>query len=143
MPTLNGDAPCFLFVYGTLMPHCSSTLGAEPRLELAKHASVVGAAMCAASLFDRGRYPVMIEADPGTHHYVYGVVLRLNAPDALWPGLDAYEGISDPPTPTDEYRRVIRPTIITLTGLVVPAWVYLFCGDTTGMPPIVTGRWPG
>lgn len=132
-----------LFVYGTLMPHAASAYGRAERERLLAGARVIGAASVCGRLYDLGQYPgLVVSADPGDE--AHGVVLRLSAPETVFPWLDAYEGIrrASPvdASPANEYERVLRPVRLA-GGTLLSAWVYACLRPVAPSTLIHAGRW--
>jgi gamma-glutamylcyclotransferase (GGCT)/AIG2-like uncharacterized protein YtfP len=135
-------APCrhqtmtpHLFVYGTLLSSAGHPMGA--RLEREGH--LIGQACLQGLLYRLGPYPGLIETDLATAR-VHGEVFKLDDPPTALAWLDAYEGIRDSNPKRNDYRRVER--VVRLNkDREITAWVYLYQGDTTGLPLIADGRW--
>lgn len=130
--------PAFLFVYGTLMSSADSDYGRESRARLHASAKSLGPATVRGRLYDLGAYPGFA-ASADTADLVHGEVLRLSEPGAVFPWLDAYEGIVSG-APDNEYERVTIEARLA-GGETVTAWVYLCRLDVSSLPRIWNGRW--
>ena len=132
-----------IFVYGTLMPTAVGAYGRDQRQRLLAGAHVMGEATISGRLYDLGQYPgLVLSDDPGDE--AYGVVLRLADPAAVFPWLDAYEGIRLGATgagaPDNEYERVLRPVRLA-GGTLLSAWVYACLAPVSPSAFIHGGRW--
>lgn len=93
-------------------------------------------------LYDLGRYPMLIEANPGAP--VYGILISLDPhfyPDTL-ARLDELEGY-DPQRPNIcLYWRVQREVRLIKDGRYTPCWVYVGQPhQIQGYPLILSGDW--
>ncbi len=127
--------PQHLFVYGTLR----QALGHPMLAWLRQHARFVGPGRVAGVLFDLGRYPGMLCRDGGG--WVKGEIWRLLDADALLARLDAYEGCDAASPRPHEYRRIVASVWLRGAGRL-PAWLYEYALDTTGLPRIADGDYP-
>ena len=130
--------PAFLFVYGTLMCWAASDYGRDNRKRLHASATSLGPATVRGCLYDLGAYPGFVTSNEAAD-VVHGEVLRLDDPDAVFPWLDAYEGIV-PGAPGGEYERVTIEARLA-GGETITAWVYLCRLDVSLLPRIADGRW--
>ena len=130
--------PAHLFVYGTLMSWADSNYGRDNRERLHAAATSLGPATVRGRLHDLGAYPgLAASGDPPD--LVPGELLRLDDPDAVFPWLDAYEGIVAG-APDNEYERVTIEARLAGGGTVT-AWAYLCRLDVSALPRIAGGRW--
>ena len=139
---LNGPTH-LLFVYGTLMRAASECrLGADMRQRLERAGEWLGPATIAGRLYDRGRYPLLVDAGI-PHELAHGEVYRLAMPRAVFAWLDPYEGVPSGRSDGREYARTVR-TIRRPNAAPCLAWVYLSVGPVAGLRRIAEGRWrPG
>lgn len=107
VPAPAGDALDRLFVYGTLRSGHAAHARVRAHVVDATPATVSGRVFA----LPEG-YPGMLDGPGGV---VVGELLRLRAIDAVLTALDEYEG--------DEYRRVVRPAMVT--GGALQAWCYV------------------
>lgn len=114
-----------LFVYGTLR----SDSGSEWSAFLGHHATLIGRGRARGILFRVGQYPGMrLSLRPDD--WVVGEVYRLNDPSSTWPRIDDYEG--------SEFDRQILQVSLD-GGRRIHAWAYLYKGDASGKPRILSG----
>jgi gamma-glutamylcyclotransferase (GGCT)/AIG2-like uncharacterized protein YtfP len=131
----------YLFVYGTLMRRARSAMGAAMRAQLTRASIFIGLAHLPGRLVDLGAYPGFIDAeDLGA--LVHGEVVRLIQPAEILAQLDAYEGLSDPPSAQDEYARM-RRRVNLASGHALMAWIYVYQGPLDRSRPIAEGQWDG
>lgn len=123
-----------LFVYGSLLPHATSPMGAAERVRLAAEAHYLGPAHTRGVLLNLGDYPGLIEGSDT----VYGGLYQLHTPAKTLTWLDAYEGIAG--RPSDDYQRCPLP-ILQPGLIVITAQAYVFIGPRDGLNAIPTGRW--
>jgi gamma-glutamylcyclotransferase (GGCT)/AIG2-like uncharacterized protein YtfP len=122
-------------LYGTLR----TGYRAHARLKLGAALVYVGRCALRGTLFDLGRYPGFVPG-PGR---VEGELYRIRD-SALLARLDRFEGF-DPGRP--ERSRYLRAAVSVFrpargNGVRVPAWVYVFNGDTAGRRVVPGGAWP-
>ena len=129
-----------LFVYGTLCPDCSVTMGADQRRRLAIESVVIGAASTLGLLVDLGHYPGFIEVSGSIGPTVHGVLLSLADPLATLAWLDDYEQAGS--DPKCEYVRRSAPVTLA-DGTRHQAWIYILQIVPPHAPPIPSGRWTG
>jgi gamma-glutamylcyclotransferase (GGCT)/AIG2-like uncharacterized protein YtfP len=125
-----------LFVYGTLLSSVDHPMGARLRRE----ADRVGEATVPGRLYRVSWYPgVVATADGST---VHGELYRLHDPNATWPWLDDFEGVTRGDTSVTSPDAYVRTTVTatTPTGPEV-AWVYLYQGPIAHLTPIPSGFW--
>lgn len=121
-----------LFVYGTL----SRGSTAPAATWLRARSRWLGRGSFPGYLFDLGAYPgAVFQPEAGAR--VWGDCLWLEEPTAVWPELDAYEGLDLGPAESEYQRRVVP--IITLAGTLWPAQTYLYCLSTAHLPLIPGG----
>lgn len=130
--------PAFLFVYGTLMSWADSDYGRESRARLHAAATPLGPATVRGRLHDLGAYPGFVTSTDADD-VVHGELLRLDEPGAVFPWLDAYEGIVAGAR-DNEYERVTIEARLAGGGTVT-AWAYLCRLDVSALPRIAGGRW--
>lgn len=132
-----------LFVYGTLMSAADSVYGAAERARLDAASRVLGPAMVEGHLFDLGSYPGLVLNTPGggSPPRVQGELRELDDPVAVFAWLDLYEGMGRADPRKDPYRRELRDVLVTDTGHVVQAWVYIYQGALDGSQLVPGGRW--
>lgn len=125
----------YLFVYGTLQPHCVP----------AKMASVVeklqsiGPGFLHGTLYDLGGYPGAVP-DPALTQRITGTVLKLPQDPSLMQLLDAYEGF-DPRSPdTSEFIREVRRVQVA-TGDTIECWFYRYNRKPDPLSAIRSGKW--
>ena len=138
--------PRHLFVYGTLMPGATSALGREERERLQQATLTHEPAAVAGHLYDLGRYPGLVVAEPplplNLDCTVHGILLELGDPGAAFAWLDPYEGVTAEPDIGSEYVRAVMPvTRVRTPDRTVPAWLYLYRGSLRGARLIGSGRW--
>lgn len=127
------SGPDLLFVYGTLRRGASHAMADW----LAARADWLGPARCAGARLCRvSWYPALLSGTPADT--VAGDLYRLREPEACWPGLDAFEGVTG--REDDEYERLRLP-VQTGDGAVFSAWVYRYRADATGLAPVPGGDW--
>lgn len=140
-----------LFTYGTLRPGGGAP--GAPRRLLEKGAELAGPARMRGRLYEAedGRYPAAVRERPD--RWVTGALYRLSAPERLLPALDRYEGRR--PDGTSLFRREVVPVHPLGSGErrapdaggsgggAVPAWTYLYNGDTANLEEIESGDWLG
>lgn len=129
----------YLFAYGTLMSEATDPMGREQRLRLRAESTWIGPGRTPGHLFDLGHYPGLAESC-GDGATVQGEVVRLHDAAASMAWLDLYEGIEDPDSAGNEYRRVERPVTLTGGGQL-DAWLYLYVRNPSGLWRIESGRW--
>lgn len=125
--------PEHLFVYGTLRRDRAGTT--HPLLVASTQ--FVGMAHCRGRLYRIADYPGLV---PSTRpeDLVGGEVYKLDAPRALLPRLDEYEGCGPPfPRPTEYVRRL--QDVRLDDGSVLEAWVYLYNRSAAGLLRIESG----
>lgn len=121
-----------LFVYGTLRRGSGHAMGAW----LAAQAEWRGPARCdAARLYRVSWYPALAEGAAGES--VRGDVYRLPG-DALWPTLDAFEGVAG--RADDEYERRLTEVVLDEGG-TVRAWCYWYRPAAEGLAQVAGGDW--
>jgi gamma-glutamylcyclotransferase (GGCT)/AIG2-like uncharacterized protein YtfP len=123
-----------LFVYGTLMPDAEGSLGGTERNRLRDAGAFLGSAKTPGVLLDLGHYPGLAL---GTDT-VYGGIYKLHEPGKTLRWLDVYEGLTG--DPGDEYVRREIPVALE-NGQNLPAWTYVFIGNSFGLCKITSGRW--
>ena len=129
-----------LFVYGSLMPHLTSSFGKAERTRLANESSVIGPASVAGRLYDLGEYPGLI-SNSCLHTRVDGVLLRLVSPDETFVWLDPFEDIvPGRANEANAYERVTR-TVTTHDGQSYEAWVYVMWRVPAGASEIISAEW--
>jgi gamma-glutamylcyclotransferase (GGCT)/AIG2-like uncharacterized protein YtfP len=122
-----------LFVYGTLLR------GEERHPVLTRHhAAGAGAAKTAGALIDLGAFPGLVLDGRGGS--VAGELYELSDPAALFAELDEIESFRGFGAAGSVYRRAIV-RVTRGGGATVPAWTYLYAGDTTGSYEIASGDW--
>jgi gamma-glutamylcyclotransferase (GGCT)/AIG2-like uncharacterized protein YtfP len=138
-----------LFVYGTLMVGADGPYGQAARARLAQEAPQRITASTIGQLFELGQYPGLVlagdsatTAPVGDHlaDIVHGQLLLLPDPSAIWPWLDAYEGIAAATPDENEYVRMLR-NVTTATGAVISAWTYVYRKPVQKQHRIAAGRW--
>lgn len=132
-----------LFVYGTLMSGACSPYGASERARLDSESRVLGQATIMGHLYDLGAYPGLMLNAPGCSlsRCVEGELRELVAPDDVFRWLDAYEGMGAAEPLEDPYRRELREVLVTDTGRVLSAWVYVYQGPLASARLLADGRW--
>lgn len=123
----------FLFVYGTLRRGAGHAMGEW----LGERADWQGEAWCeAARLYRVSWYPAL---QPGrADERVRGDLFRLREAAAIWPALDAFEGVAG--KADDEYERRPRPVRLD-DGRQVEAWCYWYRREVTGLLHLPAGDW--
>jgi gamma-glutamylcyclotransferase (GGCT)/AIG2-like uncharacterized protein YtfP len=121
-----------LFVYGTLRERSGHAMARR----MARHARLVGAASFQGKLFMVEDYPGVVPSDDPTD-IVYGEVYELEQPKRMLRVLDEYEGY-DPHAPHCAYLRREHRVVLT-TGVVVPAWIYIYNRETDRLERITSG----
>lgn len=121
----------YLFVYGTLRRDSVHPMAGYLRAN-AKH---MGSASIMGSLYRISWYPAFVP--DGKSRVMGDVFLLSNSSEALGL-LDQYEGIDRQDSGESEYIR--RQMDVTCAdGSVLPAWIYIFNRDVTGLQRIVSG----
>lgn len=142
MPIRPEPASHLLFTYGTLM----LTTGIAAVDEAMRKAGVsLGRGHVLGSLYDLGDYPGAVAAasapaDPDEDSpKVWGHLLRLADPEALFAVLDPYEGFDSGNTAASEFVRA--RTLVSLAGAEAPleAQIYWYNFTTQGKPRIESG----
>ncbi len=110
--------PEYLFVYGTLRWGIEGAMARK----LHNQVSRIGPGRLTGILYDLGQYPGLYMG-PEANQPVLGDVFYLPDAQAVFSWLDAYEGQSDPPTPDDEYQRVLVEVMVGQQSVL--AWTYL------------------
>ena len=126
---------CFLFVYGTLLPWTTGSLGAAERARLSSECKLIGAASMSGLLLDLGGYPGLVDGG----ELVFGAVYELTGDaERTFAWLDAYEELSG--HDGDEYRRIIKSVGLSC-GRTLQAYVYV-CTAAGGVRPLIaSGVW--
>jgi gamma-glutamylcyclotransferase (GGCT)/AIG2-like uncharacterized protein YtfP len=115
-----------LFVYGTLRREVDNEFAAM----LARSASFAGPGRVRGALYLIAHYPGLILAGEGGD-LVFGDVFHLDAPGETLRTLDEYEA-------GEPFQRVVAPVLMD-SGEWLPAYVYIYTGDTRGKPVIESG----
>lgn len=123
-----------LFVYGTLMQDTDSAMARF----LHARATSRGIAYLPGRLYDLGSYPGAV-FDLNESGTITGQIYSLRDPEAIFPILDEYEGVSEHPAEPEEYIRELVPA--SLDGETVPCWIYRYNFDTTPLPLIPSGNY--
>lgn len=126
--------PPHLFVYGTLKPGLTCTLGAPERARLAAEATAIGQATTSGILVDLGGYPGLL---PGTD-VVNGFVYNFGNPEMSLKWLDNYEGYSG--SAAGEYRRELR-NVNLASGPILSCWTYMLIQSKVYSAVIRSGHW--
>lgn len=123
----------FLFVYGTLRRGAGHAMGEW----LGTHADWQGEAICeGARLYRMSWYPALV---PGREEErVRGDLYRLRDAAALWPALDAFEGVEG--RADDEYERRQCPVRL-VDGRQIEAWCYWYRREVAGLLHLPAGDW--
>lgn len=121
-----------LFVYGTLRPEFTNLYARFLR----QHSEYVGEGTLPGRLFDLGQYPGAVY-EPDSLTMVHGTVYDIGKNGAILHRLDTYEGVSHPPTVTDEYVRTIVP--VRCNGGIIACWTYLYNWSVDGKRVIASG----
>jgi gamma-glutamylcyclotransferase (GGCT)/AIG2-like uncharacterized protein YtfP len=162
MPTGGTPSSSLLFTYGTLM----LTTGIAAVDEAMRNAGVsLGRAYVRGHLYDLGDYPGAVAARPtqgiagkGMGHEgeadegggdegafdedapkVWGHLLRLNDPEALFAVLDSYEGFDAGNRAASEFVRDRADVILAGTGVVFEAQIYWYSLSVHGRARIESG----
>ena len=142
MPALS--APRLLFTYGTLM----LTTGIEAVDEAMRKAGTsLGRAYVHGHLYGLGAYPGAVAARPidgikrdgEDEPKVWGHLLRLADPDALFAILDAYEGFDAGNREASEFVRDRADVILAGSGAAYAAEIYWYNFAVNGRTRIETG----
>ena len=120
---MSTDTRDLLFVYGTLKCCCNNPFA----LRLSREGIFVSAGNLPGRLYRLDWYPALV-ADPAGGP-VHGEVWDIDASSPILADLDRYEG--------HEFRRERLP--ITTPAGEKECWVYLWTGDTAGLPLIPDG----
>lgn len=123
-----------LFVYGTLMQDTDSAMARFLRTR----ADSRGLAQLPGRLYDLGSYPGAVY-DPNEKNTITGQIYSLRDPEAIFPVLDEYEGVSENPPEPEEYVRIKVPAL--LNGNTVLCWIYQYNFDTATLPIIPGGNY--
>ena len=123
-----------LFVYGTLMQNTDSAMARF----LHARAYSLGIAYLPGRLYDLGSYPGAVY-DPQERNTITGQIYSLRDPEAIFPILDEYEGVSEHPPQREEYVREMVPA--QLNGEVISCWLYRYNFDTSHLPLIPSGNY--
>lgn len=99
---------------------------------------LLGMAYLPGRLYDLGSYPGAVY-DPAENQMVTGQVYRLEAPEATFPELDRYEGVSLDPTVQEEYVRLLVNVLFDQQQ--IPCWIYHYNLDTDRLPQIHGGNY--
>ena len=123
------EEPKLVFVYGLLMR------GQD--LHHYMKGGVFAAEGCTkGQLVSLGRYPGFIDGS-GT---VRGELYRFDDLPAALDVLDDVEEFDATDPVNSIYLRVVRPVMVD-GGTEVPAWLYIYNGNTQGVPRIRNGDW--
>lgn len=123
-----------LFVYGSLRKGFHS----PAYRYISDYFQFVGPARVRGKLFDLGESPAAIPALDD--YFITGELYQLNHPAEFgWAiaQLDDYEGVDPEVGEIPLYRRDLAH--IFCNGYTTEAWIYWYCGDTTGHPRIESG----
>lgn len=123
-----------LFVYGTLMQQTDSPMARF----LHGEARLLGAACLPGRLYDLGSYPGAVY-DRTEERLIHGQIYTITHPDAVFPILDRYEGVSPVPLEPEEYVRALVPA--RFDGREVQCWIYLLNIDPAPFPLIESGNY--
>lgn len=123
-----------LFVYGTLMQDTDSAMARF----LHDRAYSRGMAYLSGRLYDLGSYPGAVY-DPAESNTITGQVYSLRDPEAIFPILDEYEGVSPNPSLPEEYVRELVPA--SLNNEIISCWIYRYNFDITTLPLIPSGNY--
>lgn len=123
----------YLFVYGTLKRSFNHPM--HPHL--LRHAQYVDVATLRGLMYRVAHYPGVIESDEAGR-VVHGELYRVTDAAALFALLDDYEECSSAHPQPHEYERTT--CLVSLSdGSQVPAWVYLYAREVSGLEFITTG----
>jgi gamma-glutamylcyclotransferase (GGCT)/AIG2-like uncharacterized protein YtfP len=124
-----------LFVYGSLLARAGHPMGER----LAREARRIGEACVAGRLYRISWYPGLVEGTAACEH-VHGEVYALDDPARTLRWLDAYEGVVEGGGRGADYARAERTARLARGG-EVRVWVYIYCGDVSGLTIVTGGRW--
>lgn len=98
----------------------------------------LGTAYLPGRLYDLGSYPGAVY-DPQESRLITGQVYEIADPEAVFPTLDIYEGVTATPEIPAEYTR----ELVTAQYLQQPlsCWIYLYVLDTQHLPLITGGNY--
>ncbi len=123
-----------LFVYGSLRSGFNNTAYKY----ISDYFDLVANVSAKGILFEKDQIPVAIPTD--TDATIVGELYKVKNQDEFsWAiaQLDDYEGVNPDEDEICYYRR--DKTDIQLGEKMISAWVYWYCGDTTGLPTIPNG----
>lgn len=124
----------FLFVYGTLRQAHQN-----PMARVLEHeARYVGQGHIRGVLYDLGEYPGAVCIEEGNQR-VYGDLYGIPDRSNLLAIMDDYEGIAQPHSSYNEYRRVTTNVVIMPDKKILKAWVYEYIGNSANLPKIEGG----
>ena len=115
-----------LFVYGTLKRDHQHKEGRF----LSSNSNFLGAGKIKGHLFNMGHYPGLTIPE-NTDSWVFGEVYELQHAHKIFNVIDEYEG--------DGFVRVQKPVFVD--GQQLNCWVYLFIGNTSGLPRRTDGAY--
>lgn len=138
------DSGHLLFTYGTLM----FATGIETvDLAMKNAGTSLGRGWIHGRIYDLGEYPGAIAEAPGTEAdgedeeapKVWGHLLHLKDPSALFAAIDPYEGFDPGDKPGSEFVRA--ETLVTLPGQgkCFLSQIYFYNFPVTGREPIASG----
>ena len=123
----------YLFVYGTLLRESDN----EFSHFLSAHSTAVGEAFFQGKLYIIDWYPGMVASD-NPKDKVRGELIKLDDHhEKLFHKLDLYEGVSDPPSKNDEYKRQKIRVKSELGD--TECWAYIYQGSKKGLNKIISG----
>ncbi len=123
-----------LFVYGSLRSGFSNSAYQY----ISDYFDLIAIASAKGVLYEKDRVPVAVPTNDDS--YIVGELYRIkNSDEFTWAiaQLDDYEGIHPDEDEVCYYRR--DKTTIKIGEALIPAWVYWYCGDTTGLSTIPSG----
>ena len=135
----NLDTRNILFVYGTLL---LPTGDAPVDMALSASARSMGRGYVHGLLFDLGEYPGATGLPPGdaeTPRKVWGALLKLSDPDAVFSALDAYEGFDMRSPSTSEFIRTTTEVMLPESGNIFMSQIYFYNFPITGRKIISSG----
>lgn len=123
-----------LFLYGSLLTGTPDRRIDTRIRRLLRHSTP---AMIRARLYNLGHYPGVILSTAKTDR-VYGRVITFDD-SLLLRRLDRYEGYDANDPASGEFIRILKHAELLPTRNCIDCWVYVYNGDVSGWPRILSG----
>ncbi|SFZ94388.1 Uncharacterized conserved protein YtfP, gamma-glutamylcyclotransferase (GGCT)/AIG2-like family [Flaviramulus basaltis] len=125
----------YLFVYGTLLKDLEN----EMSKFLASHSKFISKGYFYGKLYKVTWFPGAI-LSTNTLDKVYGMVFKIENPEAVFNVLDDYEGIGEKYPEPQLFKKLVTTAFLE-DGSTLKTWVYLYNLPVKGLKQITSGNY--